>query len=267
MAASNQTLLVGALRNKLIYYYIQDTRRLNPARIQVETMGNHGWWSNTDRFYSYDAQTFTKRELLESERRLNWKGETIRAPWTTERLQNEYNALNFIAANTTIPVPKILRFERVWGAYQLVMERVNGRPLDSIKNKKAQALLNTERFMATVVLPQLQSLKSCQIGSLAGIVIPPASITAHDKRQTWPAKVAKTPQFCFCHNDLAQHNILINEETLEVEAIIDWEHSGFYTPDFEIALWRKGWNEPGYHNQGAEQVEDLIRFLLDAKTS
>jgi len=228
-------------------------------------MDDTGWWSNTDRFYSYDNETFTKRELRESERRLNWKGEIIRAPWTTERLQNEYNALKFVAANTTIPVPKILSFERVEGAYQLVMERVNGKPLDSIKNNKAQALLNTETFMATIVLPQLQSLTSCRIGSLAGIVIPPARIAAYDKRQIWPAKVAKTSQFSFCHNDLAQHNILINDETLEVEAIIDWEHSGFYAPDFEIALWRKSWDDPGYHDEGAEQVESLLRFLLDTR--
>lgn len=226
-------------------------------------MGDSGYWVTSDRFYSYDDRTFTKRELRLSEQKFNWKREIIKAPWTRERLQNEFKALEFIAAKTTIPVPKVLRFEQVWGAYQLVMERVNGKPLDRIKDNRAEALLNAEDFINTTVLPQLRSLKSCSIGALIGVVIPPVRITTRDKRGTWPAKVANTPLFSFCHNDLAQHNVLINEDTLQVEAIIDWELSGYYPSEFEAPLWTIAWNEPGYHDIEADKIEDLIYFLSD----
>lgn len=226
-------------------------------------MGDSGYWRTSDRFYSYDARTFTKRELRPSERKLNWKGEIIKSPWSTERLQNEYSALELIAAKTTIPVPKVLHFGLVWGSYQLVMERVNGRPLDRIKENRAKALLNTEKFITTTVLPQLRSLRSYTLGALIDVVIPPVRITTRDQRGRWPAKVANTPLFSFCHNDLAQHNILINEDTLDVEAIIDWELSGFYLPEFEAPLWTSAWHESGYYDLEADQVEKLICFLLD----
>ncbi|MCJ1383644.1 hypothetical protein MMC17_006758 [Xylographa soralifera] len=123
-------------------------------------MCDSGYWRTSDRFYSYDSETFTKRELRPSERRLNWKGEIIKAPWTTERLQNEFDALQFIVANTTIPVPRVKRFSQVWGAYQLEMERVNGKPLDLIQEDKAEAFQNAKIFVDTTVLPQLRALKS-----------------------------------------------------------------------------------------------------------
>jgi aminoglycoside phosphotransferase (APT) family kinase protein len=226
-------------------------------------MGDSGYWVTSDRFYSYDAWTFTKRELRPSERSLNSKQQIIKAPWTRERLQNEFEVLELIATKTTIPVPKVLRFEQVWGAYQLVMERVNGKPLDRIKDNRAKALLNAEDFINTTVLPQLRSLTSCTAGALIGVVIPPVRITTRDKRARWPAKVANTPLFSFCHNDLAQHNILINEDTLQVEAIIDWELSGYYPPEFEAPLWTRAWNEPGYHDIEADKIEELICFLSD----
>ena len=225
-------------------------------------MCDTGYWQTSDRFYSYDTKTFTKRELRASERKLNWKGEIVEASWSAERLRNEFETLEFVAATTTIPVPKVLRFERVWGAYQLVMERVNGKPLDRIERNKSTALSNAEAFITTSVLPQLRSLRSCTIGALVGIVIPPVRVTARDERKIWPVTSIETPLFSFCHNDLAQHNILMNEETLQVEAIIDWELSGYYPPMFEAPLWTKAWNEPGYYDFGTEVVDNLIHLLL-----
>ena len=226
-------------------------------------MSESGYRHNVDRFYSYDAWTFTKRELRPNERFLNAKGESIKAPWSTERLQNEFRALEFITSRTTIPVPKVIRFERIWGACQLVMERINGTPLNHIKNNKAQALLNAERFINTAVLPQLRSLTSSTSGALIGVVIPPNRLAARDQRKCWPVKTTSAPIFNFCHNDLGQHNILMNSLTLKVEAIIDWEFSGFYLPEFEAPLWMKSFDEPGYHDIDADKVESLIHFLAD----
>lgn len=104
-------------------------------------------------------------------------GKTVKPPQSTERLFNEIEALKFIAARTTIPVPKVLAFKDVWGAHQLVMERVRGISLDGIKgDERADALLHAEKFITTVVIPQLQSLKSHTMGALTGTVILPDRI-------------------------------------------------------------------------------------------
>ncbi len=226
-------------------------------------MDDSGSWSNADRFYSYDTETFTKRELRLNERFTNWKGELAVGPWTAERLQNEYKALEFIAARTIIPVPKVIRFERIEGAYQLVMERIDGVPLNHLANDKAQALFNAKDFIHTIILPQLQSLKSTTSGSLMGAVIPPPRIMPDTERTNWPIKTARTPIFTFCHNDLGQHNILMNPDSLEVQAVIDWEFSGFYPSEFEAPLWLKATYEPGYREIDADKTERLLRFLRD----
>lgn len=226
-------------------------------------MEDSGHWRTFDRVYSYTCDSFTKRELRPGERQRNLKGEIVKMPWTTERLQNEFDALMFISVNTTIPVPKVLSFGPVWGSYQLVMERVNGKPLHHLKENKAEALENATNFITTSVIPQLRALKSSHIGSISGIVILPNRITTRDKRLLWPSKSSSTSQFGYCHNDLAQHNIMVNLDTLKVEAIIDWEHSGFFPSEFEAPLWTKASNETGYHDMNAQQVDSLIRFLED----
>ena len=193
-----------------------------------------------------------------------WEGERVMPPRSSERLLNEFETLKFIAAQTTIPVPKVLAFKHVWGAYQLVMERVQGKSLDRIKGvERADAVHNAETFITTVVIPQLQSLKSHTMGAVTGTIFLPDRITSRDDREKWPVRSECVPKFSFCHNDLAQHNILINLKTLEVEAIIDWEFSGFYNPDFEAPLWTKAWYEPGYHDIGSDSIPRLLRFLTD----
>ena len=183
---------------------------------------------------------------------------------SSERLHNEFETLKLIAAKTTIPVPKVLEFKYAWGAYQLVMERVEGITLDQLKgSRRAEAVAMTENFIATAVIPQLQSLKSFTTGTITGTVIPPDRIASYDDREKWPIQSARTPRYTFCHNDLAQHNILIDPDTLRVKAIIDWEVSGFYKPDFEAPLWTKAWYEPGYDEIGCESRQDQVHFLAD----
>ena len=46
-------------------------------------------------------------------------------------------------------------------------------------------------------------------------------------------------EFVFCHNDLGQHNVIVDPETLKIKAIIDWEFSGFFPHWFEAPLWEK----------------------------
>jgi hypothetical protein len=131
-------------------------------------------WIVADRYYSYDDETFTKRDLLDHERKITTRGHPVRTPWSAERLQNEHAALAFIRENTTIPVPKILEFTRLSeGIYHLKMERVYGTPLSSIIDDKEQASRAVDEYITQSVLPQLRSLRSRNVGSLTGQIIPP----------------------------------------------------------------------------------------------
>ncbi|MCJ1345187.1 hypothetical protein MMC31_003393 [Peltigera leucophlebia] len=204
-------------------------------------------WMTADRHYSLDYETFTKRELFPHERKTNWKGEIIRMPWSTARLENEYAALEYIAANTEIPVPEVLSFEKIDGSYHLVVERLWATPLSQLEENRAEALENIKTFINTVVLPQLAQLRSNKLGNLNGVVIPLIALRTRTLDHGGHLK--------------PRHNILIDPDTLQVDAIIDWEYPGFYPPEFEAPLWTKSCRESDYHNIDAEKIESLTKFL------
>jgi aminoglycoside phosphotransferase len=219
-------------------------------------------WSNSDRCYIINQSTFTKRELLPHERQRNLKGEIITTPWSRERLENERAALEYIREHTTIPVPRVIDFRyHEWGCC-LTTTRVDGVELDEVTGEaRLRALENAEIFVQEVVLPQLRRLTSASIGSLTGIVIPPTRVSTKDKRRYWPAKISHTAQYVFCHNDLTQHNILVDPITLRVSAIIDWEFAGFFPPEFEAPLWLHSWKARPVDD---EDTDRLIDFLTES---
>ena len=63
-------------------------------------------------------------------------------------------------------------------------------------------------------------------------------------------------EHAFCHNDLGQHNIIVDPKTLKIAAILDWEFSGFFPSWFEAPLWTR----PG-PNEALESEEDNAEQL------
>lgn len=217
-------------------------------------------WQNEQRHYLRTDTTFVKRELRQHEKVRDIYGKLIENPSTRERLQNEVKALRFISSNTSIPVPEVLDFYIDNGAYVLVTKRVFGETLDNIEpHDKAEAVENVDKFLQQIVLPQLQELRSSRLGSLVGPVIPPLRVTDRDKRPFWPSKVAASDEYVFCHNDLAQHNIMVDPKTLQPLAILDWEYSGFYPPGFESYLWYRPYNEQVVDEQHTSHLLKLLR--------
>jgi len=43
----------------------------------------------------------------------------------------------------------------------------------------------------------------------------------------------------YCHNDLSTNNVIVDPETLKVNAIIDWEYAGFYPEQFEGKFFKR----------------------------
>ncbi|KAF2453063.1 hypothetical protein BDY21DRAFT_357190 [Lineolata rhizophorae] len=113
--------------------------------------------------------------------------------------------------------------------------------LDDLEgDRRTRAFENVDSYVKSHVLPQLHRLRSSRLGPLTGEVFPPNRVLAIDKRRVWPKRHAVAgEEFVYCHNDLAQHNIFVDAETLQVISIIDWEYSGFFPREVELPLWLK----------------------------
>jgi hypothetical protein len=55
------------------------------------------------------------------------------------------------------------------------------------------------------------------------------------KYRRYPTK----SQYVLCHGDLAWHNLLIDPDTYEIKAVVDWEYAGFYPAEVESEYWRR----------------------------
>ncbi|KAL8900830.1 MAG: hypothetical protein Q9192_000867 [Flavoplaca navasiana] len=210
-------------------------------------------WTVVDRHYEVRASTFTKRQLRPQETTLNRFGQVSEYAFNKERLENERDALILISQTTTIPVPRYFG----WsvdddGVASLVVEKLEGRMLDwllddgmdDVKLTDEEKLIlrrNVDAFIQNTVLPQLGNLRSKTMGQLGGVLFAPPGISQAPARFTKapPApRPATTERYVYCHNDLAQHNIVIKPDSLEVLCLIDWEFSGFFPPGFEVPFWR-----------------------------
>ncbi|KAL9127122.1 MAG: hypothetical protein Q9217_003948 [Psora testacea] len=225
-------------------------------------------WQVGDRHYTLTSSTFTKRQLFPHEQTLNIHGEAAQHPFSRERLENERDALLYIARNTKIPVPRVLGWSNVDGVGCLTMEALHGAMLINILDDDSEYLSpadkvalerNVNTFVYETVLPELKRLRSRTLGQLSGIVFPPPRVSAFDDRPSWQPKVLTTERYVYCHNDLAQQNIVVEPKTLEVISLIDWEYSGFFPPEFEKPFWL----DPSGNGRVDEEESRRLVALLD----
>lgn len=225
-------------------------------------------WQISDRHYTLTSSTFTKRQLFLSEQKLNVHGEIAQHPFNRERLENERNTLRYIAKNTNIPVPRVLDWSVVDGAGCLTVEALHGALLinvidddnqDLSSDEKATLRANSNSFIYDTVLPQLKRLRSRNLGQLSGVVFPPPQVNEFDERPSWQPRRAATERYVYCHNDLAQQNIVVDTKTLKVISLIDWEYSGFFPPDFEKPFWL----DPAQNGRIDQEESARLVALLD----
>ncbi|KAI1871169.1 uncharacterized protein JN550_004614 [Neoarthrinium moseri] len=174
--------------------------------------------------------------------------------WDEQRFRNEAAALELVSTNTTIPVPKLLSWGRdekglLFLETELLqrsvccdtagdhcrMPKLHGATTGECVDCRRIARDNANRFIYDTVLPQLQILKHNTTG-LNGFVIPSRWVTDWDQRELWSPKRSDVDEFVFCHLNLTAHNLMLDSETLEVMALIDWEDAGFFSPEFQ--QWR-----------------------------
>ncbi|EEQ35450.1 hypothetical protein McanCB56680_005060 [Microsporum canis] len=160
----------------------------------------------------------------------------------------EIQAMQPTAKATTIPVPKV--FEAGWfqksgewcdKRFCIVMEYIPGKPLNVIwkdlsEDQKTNICLQIDGYLA-----QLQKLTADRIMASDG---GPLDVGLYQKRYLGPFDSVKefhqalskaephnlgdNHKIHFAHADLAPRNILVDEKTGKVNAVIDWERAGWY---------------------------------------
>lgn len=183
-----------------------------------------------------------------------------------ERIGNEAKALQLISDRTTIPVPKLIDYgTHPDGRQYLVTELVRGKPLkEFIGNDGAEtAYANALDFVENTLMPQLEKLRSNERG-IDGFVMPPCWICP-DVEPPWKGKTSwktlplKEPGYIFQHGDIAAHNIMMDETTLQVIALIDWEYAGFFPPGME--RWHGTLDQSAYDTRGEDVAQAISDFL------
>jgi aminoglycoside phosphotransferase (APT) family kinase protein len=200
---------------------------------------------------------FIKRNLTPSEYNISLDGRLIIPYMCIERMKNEVAAIRYIQRHTTIPTPNIRAAFEDHGRYYIVTDMVPGVTLAQLpEDKKAPVIAEVEGYMA-----QMHALKSKVMGSFLGDVIVPHRITEYAPKDL-KFREADSPQFVLCHNDLSQHNILVDETTLKVNAIIDWEFAGFYPPEFDGKFYLRPGPSVALNGEGCDRaiLVDLLNY-------
>ena len=115
---------------------------------------------------------FIKRQLGPHEIITRYDGEPALGYYNRDRLENERNAMIFIAQNTSIPIPRVLDWSvDDHGTASLTMETIQGQTMDGLLDgdnhtdkEKALLMRNVESFMNDVLFPQLARLRSRTLG-------------------------------------------------------------------------------------------------------
>ncbi|KAJ5083389.1 hypothetical protein N7456_012816 [Penicillium angulare] len=182
-----------------------------------KTTNEPGWlYKTTQRAYYEYPGCFVKRSLRPSEYWIVGEGESIVPTLGVERLQNEAATLQFVREKTNIPVPMVYGAMMIDDVYFLVTEKMVGVTLYELpEDQKELVWPEIEQHLAT-----LHDIKSTVLGGPSGLVIPPYRALFVTKGAVLSQQKIDTPDYVFCHNDLSQHNIIVDLDTLKVVAIL-----------------------------------------------
>ncbi|KAH0374614.1 kinase-like protein, partial [Aureobasidium melanogenum] len=213
-----------------------------------------------DRKYYKTKSAFVKRSLRPQEWQVSaFLGKIIVPRLGEERLLNEAAALEFVAANTTIPVPKVLACFEDDGAVYLITESIDARRMDELSEPdRAVVAKELESYIT-----QLHGLRSSSLGGCAALVIPPYRVWDKTPRDEWKLQSSDAEEYVFCHMDLSQQNVLVCHDELKIRAIIDWEYSGFWPERLEKRFYER--LGPSIALEGEVDDVDEILSLMNEK--
>ncbi|KAL1741805.1 kinase-like domain-containing protein [Schizophyllum fasciatum] len=184
---------------------------------------------------------FIKRSLTEAEWLIRESGTPIPATYdVAAHVRNEAAAIAFVRAHTDVPVPNVVCSFDDGGRTYLIENEVPGVNMaDLPDDAKAVVMQEVEAHLRA-----LHSVKGTSMGGFCGVACLPyrlARILPKGEKVTFQPDVAH--ELVLCHNDLSQHNIIVDPQTLKINAIVDWEFAGFYPVQFEFPFYRRKFGE------------------------
>lgn len=212
-----------------------------------------------DKKYYEVGRSFIKRTL----RRHEWI--TTANGWTPsaclpQRWKTDAAILAFLREKTNIPLPTLQHTFEDDGAFYFSTELVPGISMSELAEEQKQVV--TKELLEHVAT--LKSLRSDCPG-VPGEALLCAPNRVHNGR--WKYNTCWRPKpntgeesYVFCHNDLGQHNVIVDPETLKIAAIIDWEYGGFWPEWFEQPYWQR--QGPGAPLDGEEDDRARCREWL-----
>lgn len=214
-----------------------------------------------ERKYYHIGKTFMKRSLRPREWQVSpFKG-TIHVPRQgNERLLNEAAAMQFVKEHTKIPVPLLHCAFADDDAVYLVMEYIAGVSMASLTEDEKHVV----KQELAEHLETLQSLRSSTLGGVSGLVIPPYRVMSKIFRDDWDLRPSETEEYVFCHNDLSQHNVIVDPKSLRINAIIDWEYAGFFPKRFEFPFFERPGPSAAINGE-EDDSEELLALLMSQK--
>ncbi|KAH6626640.1 hypothetical protein B0J18DRAFT_443987 [Chaetomium sp. MPI-SDFR-AT-0129] len=199
-----------------------------------------------DKKYYEVGNSFIKRTLRQHE----W----ITAPnWTPstclpQRWKTDAAILVYLREKTNIPLPRLQHTFEDDGAFYFSTELVPGVSMSQLTEEQKQVVMKE-------LLEYVATLKSLRSGTPG---VPGLPLLCAPNRP----KPDERGSYVFCHNDLGQHNVIVDPETLKINAIIDWEYGGFWPEWFEQPYWqRQGPSAPVGDEE--DDTERCREWLLD----
>ena len=173
---------------------------------------------------------------------------------------NEAAAMQFVSEHTRVPVPVLHCAFADDDAVYLVMELVAGVSMASLTEDEKHVV----KQELAEHLKSLHSLRSSTLGGVSGLMIPPYRVLSKTFRDDWDLRPSETEEYVFCHNDLSQQNVIVDPKSLKINAIIDWEYSGFFPKQFEFPFFER--LGPSVAMGGEEDdSEEFLALLMSQK--
>lgn len=198
-----------------------------------------------DKKYYQVGSSFIKRTLRQHE----WM--TTAPNWTPsaclpQRWKTDAAILAYLQANTNIPLPRFQHAFEDDGAFYFSTELVPGVSMSQLTEDQ-------KRLVTAELLEHVATLKSLRSDTpgVPGQKLLCAPNRVHSRfwkhHTCWRPRpeMVERGSYVFCHDDLGQHNVIVDPDTLKINAIIDWEYGGFWPEWFEQPYWeRKGPSAP-----------------------
>ncbi|KAI0395401.1 kinase-like protein [Xylariaceae sp. FL0594] len=220
-----------------------------------------------ERKYYRRGGSFIKRTLRPTEFRTGYRG--LHVPrLRMESLMNEAESLRYIRQHTDIPVPRVYCDFEDDDAYYLVTEYVEGVGMSDLSSDDQKAVVRRELESHLATLKK--TLTFNRLGGPSGIVIPPYRVLRRTEPETdhqWRRlKPSDQKEYVFCHNDLSQQYVIVDPDTLKINAIIDWEYAGFYPASFEWPFYTRLGPSVAVKDEVDDSLE-LLEFLESQRQS